>query len=434
MSIKTAIQSRVMASLTGEAGETRRRAKAEHNRRRRGAPHVVEYFHQVDDPYSHLAAQALALLASRYDVEIRAWLVGPPADWAAPERDRLIAYARLDAGRLAARAGLSFRDPGLQPSADAVTAAEAALAQAIETGDFLATAPLVGETLWAGRTARTGEGPMRAAAARSRGEARRQALGHFMSGMIHYGGEWYWGLDRLHYLEARLAGLGLRRQDAPTEPVFAMPALSAAPVADRSGPRQVLHYYLSFRSPYTYIAAERAKALADAYGAELRLRFVLPMIMRGLPVPMMKALYFTRDTAREARRVGVPFGRIADPVGRPVERGYALLPWAIAQGRGYAYCLAFMRAVWSEGVDAGSDAGLRRIVTAAGLDWSQAAPLIGDEAWRAEAEANRQEMMALGLWGVPCFRVGDTTTWGQDRLWVIEDALRRGEGVEPAGA
>jgi 2-hydroxychromene-2-carboxylate isomerase len=32
-------------------------------------------------------------------------------------------------------------------------------------------------------------------------------------------------------------------------------------------------------------------------------------------------------------------------------------------------------------------------------------------------------MIALGLWGVPCFRVDDVSVWGQDRMWVIEDAL-----------
>jgi 2-hydroxychromene-2-carboxylate isomerase len=136
-------------------------------------------------------------------------------------------------------------------------------------------------------------------------------------------------------------------------------------------------------------------------------------------------LYFALDTAREARRLGVPFGRIADPVGRPVERGYSLLPWARDQGRGYEYCLSFLRGVWAHGVDAGSNAGLRRIVEAAGLSWSEARPHIGNDDWRAEAEANRREMFELGLWGVPCFRVGDVATWGQDRLWVIESELQR---------
>jgi len=46
-----------------------------------------------------------------------------------------------------------------------------------------------------------------------------------------------------------------------------------------------------------------------------------------------------------------------------------------------------------------------------------------DEGWRVIAEANRAELFSLGLWGVPSFRVGDTAAWGQDRLWVIQQAL-----------
>jgi len=38
----------------------KRRENAEKKRQRRGAPHIVEYFHQLDDPYSHLTAQILA--------------------------------------------------------------------------------------------------------------------------------------------------------------------------------------------------------------------------------------------------------------------------------------------------------------------------------------------------------------------------------------
>lgn len=32
-------------------------------------------------------------------------------------------------------------------------------------------------------------------------------------------------------------------------------------------------------------------------------------------------------------------------------------------------------------------------------------------------------MFALGLWGVPSFRVNDIAVWGQDRLWAVQDAL-----------
>ena len=37
-----------------------------------------------------------------------------------------------------------------------------------------------------------------------------------------------------------------------------------------------LHWYLSFRSPYTAIVRDRVKSLADAYGANLKIRFVPP--------------------------------------------------------------------------------------------------------------------------------------------------------------
>ena len=426
MSLKTALFSAVASTWTGEAALRNRRADAEKARRRSGAPHLVEYFHQVDDPYSHLAVQALQLMADRYAVELKPWLVGAPEDWAAPERALLLDYSRRDAARLAARAELSFLDPGTQPEKVLVAAATAQLAQTRDPVAFLGTAVTVGDALWRGSPIRMPEGLAAAgldpAATVAAGDARRKALGHFMGGMIHYGGEWYWGVDRLHFLETRLADLGIRRIGAPQTAVFAPPVTPRGRAA-QPHPGLELHYYLSFRSPYTYIAAARAEALAKAYGAELKLRFVLPMVMRGLPVPPMKSRYFTLDTAREARRVGVPFGRIADPVGTPVERGYSLLPWAVHQGRGFEFCMSFMRGVWSEGIDAGSDPGLRRIVERAGLRWADARPLIGNDDWREEAEANRLEMIELGLWGVPCFRVDDVSVWGQDRMWVIEDAL-----------
>jgi 2-hydroxychromene-2-carboxylate isomerase len=93
--------------------------------------------------------------------------------------------------------------------------------------------------------------------------------------------------------------------------------------------------------------------------------------------------------------------------------------------------LSFMQGVWAEGLDAGSDRGLRKIVVRAGLSWDAARSALKDDAWRAVAEANRVEMFGLGLWGVPSFRVGDTAVWGQDRLWAVQEALLR--AAAPAG-
>ena len=135
--------------------------------------------------------------------------------------------------------------------------------------------------------------------------------------------------------------------------------------------------------------------------------------------------YIPLDTAREARRLGINFGKVLDPVGRPVELGYSLIAWAREEGREYEYVQSWLNGVWAEGIDAGSKSGIRKIVERANLSWDQAKEILGREDWRDEAEANRQEMMERGIWGVPSFRVGDTITWGQDRLWVIEHALQK---------
>jgi 2-hydroxychromene-2-carboxylate isomerase len=377
MSLKSAIVSRAASYLTSEAALIKRRRDAEKARQRSGDPHRVDAFIDPADPYSHLLLQLLPALAERYTIELAHWLVGPPEDAAAPDRPRLASWSQRDAAILAARAGLS---PDSVP-----------LPAALDGADIDA------------------------------GNARRTACGHYLGGVLHYGGETYWGIDRLHYLEQRLTALGLRR-DGGDAPLYAPPPDIAGPVATPSA--KTIHWYLSFRSPYTWLSAPRIAALAQAHGTTVELRFVLPMVMRSLPVPAEKRRYITFDTAREARRLGIPFGKVADPVGRPVERGYSLLPWAREQGRGMEFAMAFLRGAFAQGIDAGSDAGMKRIITAAGLPWREAQTIIDNEDWRAEAEANRSEMLDLGLWGVPSFRVGDDAVWGQDRLWAVDAMLR----------
>ena len=235
----------------------------------------------------------------------------------------------------------------------------------------------------------------------------------------------------LHHLEQRLQDLGAHRPGTsglmfPPEPDLDTPAT----IPDAPG----IDFFLSLRSPYTAIVAQRVFRLGEHTGAPVRLRYVLPMVMRGLPVPREKRLYIMHDAAREAHLRGVPFGRINDPLGRPTERGMALIPLAERMGQGQAYVGSFLRGVWSEGIDAGSDRGLRRIAERAGLAWSDARDALHDETWRALAEANRTEMFALGLWGVPSLRVGDTAVWGQDRLWAVQQAVLATRGARDTPA
>ena len=342
----------------------------------------------------------------------------------------MIAYSRKDARLLARHWNLVFDDLMGQPQDQSVEAATRLLVAAVQDGTFIEAAGEISTCLWSDPPSlfsmgRSG-GPLRAvdpSAVSSHvaaSNALRQQLGHYLGATFFYAGEWYWGIDRLHHLERRLQDLGAQR--------LGVQDLMFPPDADLSGPVSLasplpIDFFFSFRSPYSAIVAPRVFELGRRTGAPVRLRFVLPMVMRGLPVPREKRTYISLDAAREAHARGTPFGRLNDPVGRPTERGLSLIPIAEQMGCAEAYVLSFMHGVRAEGIDAGSDRGLRRIVERAGLSWDAAHRALKEDAWRATAEANRKEMFDLGLWGVPSFRVGDTAVWGQDRLWAVQDAL-----------
>ncbi len=427
----------VVETLTSPRTRKARRWWVEQRRRLSGEPHRVRYFHQLDDPYSQLAAEALPELLARYDVVLEPHLVGPPSDAAAPERERLAAFGRWDAADVAPGYGLEFPPGAAAPAPEAVELAARTLAPALATGAFAALAARVGDALWRGdrnRLAALGReaGVTDLAAARAALEAGtrlREQLGHYLGGMFHYGGEWYWGVDRLHHLERRLRALGLARK--PGESWIApRPNPSREPVP-ASRERLALEYYPSLRSPYTGIVMDRVLELPRRLPIDLVLRPVLPMVMRGLPVPREKQLYIMFDTKREAEDAGVAFGRLCDPVGRPVERCFSLYLWARERGRAAELLRSFTQAAFAEGVDTGSDAGLRHVVERAGLAWDEAQAHLDREGWRDELEANREQLFALGLWGVPSFRLlgrpgePDYATWGQDRLWRVEQEIRR---------
>jgi 2-hydroxychromene-2-carboxylate isomerase len=380
----------------------------------RGQRPQVLYFHQIDDPYSQLTAQVLPALLDRYDVDVVPYLVPPPSHAAAPEAERLATYSRKDAVLLASVHGLSFASTSA-PNPDAVAAVANHLAKLTSPRAFAAAAVEFGKSLWSGALIlpAPGDGP----AAIAKGGALREQLGHYLGATFYFEGEWYWGLDRLHYLESRLASF----LDKTKGPVVKALEASDAVVPGSGG---AIDFFLSFRSPYTYLAAQRVQALAERRGATVRLRFVLPMVMRGLPVPNAKRLYIMRDAKREAERLGIPFGRVVDPVGKGVERGYAVLHHAIACGRGPEFIESFFRGAFAEGVDVTEDEALTKLTERAGISAAQVHTALADSSWQPVAEENRTALLDLGLWGVPSFHIeGYEAHWGQDRLWAVERDL-----------
>lgn len=439
VSMRTLILKSATTLLTSPMRRRMARDGAALAARLRGERPTVRYFHQADDPYSHLAAQMLPRLRARYAAEIEVHLAPPPEDSAAPDRERLRGYGLRDAVRLARAHGLEFPSNPALPAPEAVLRLQAILANALDRDRFDATAAAAGNALWSGdmraleaMAALNGAAePGLADQSLAAGEATRQRLGHYLGGMFHFEGEWFWGVDRLGWLERRLADRGLDREPGarPLAPALE-PTLDAPP----AGSPPTLEVWFSFRSPYSWLVMPRIRRLARAYGAPLELRPILPMVMRGLAVPRIKTLYIALDSKREAERLGLPFGAIVDPVGAGAERALAVLHHAIPLGLGQEFAELGLKAAFADGIALAEDKGLFDVARRAGLTDAQTAAALADDTWRTRVEGNRAALLDAGLWGVPAFRVsGGPAHWGQDRLWMLEQDIRDALSPAPAG-
>jgi 2-hydroxychromene-2-carboxylate isomerase len=429
------LTSKLMTRWTHPRATARRRSKAEKSRQKSGQRHRVEYFHQVEDGYSHLAAQLLRPLLEHYDVEVVCHLVTVEADRNLPEPDLLLPLSRYDAAQVAPHYGLVFPAGVGAPQPSHVALATGILA-AVQNAEFPQAAFEVGTALWAGDTAELENLASRygradestTGAALAAGTRRRADLKHYSAAMFHYGGEWYWGADRFYLLEERLRGYHAQKQ--PQSALLCpRPALETGPLCDDGS--LTLEIYPSLRSPYTSIVFDKAVQLAQDTGVKLVIRPVLPMVMRGVPATQQKGWYIFFDTSREAAAMGLEWGPFYDPIGDPVRNCYSLYPWACEQNRGTQLLSHFLQAAFFEGVNTNRATGLRRVVEGAGLSWEEAQPRIGNTDWEDELEANRLAMYEFGSWGVPSFRLLDAEgrkvlgLWGQDRLWLFAREIQR---------
>lgn len=394
-----------------------------------GGRRRARLYYRADDPYSHLLAQLAPRLSETYGLTIELIPVAKPGIGANPAPEMLQQHAIRDAALLAEAYGLSFPSAATPPAEDRVRRAHAVLLEPRPAEEQMRVAVELGEAIW------RDDGEAVAAIVEQHGgvsgesvtpalEANYAALersGHYQPGMLHYGGEWYWGVDRLCHLEERLqaeglaASLGLHRGPAPSlEPSLRSPG----------GERPCVELFVSFRSPYSYLSVPLLMKLRDRYAIEVRVRPVLPMVMRGLPVPRAKRLYIAHDAKREADRQGIPFGHVCDPLGKGI--GYCMAVFfvcAVPKGVELEFCASVMQGIWAEARDVGHLPDLVFLAGRAGISEAEVKAALADETWEEKAQANRDALTELGLWGVPSIRIGSYRSWGQDRLPLIEAGI-----------
>jgi 2-hydroxychromene-2-carboxylate isomerase len=440
MSIASRIKGRAFAAFLGPAGRGARDLVAEARRRIAGDPVRLELFHDPGDPWSYLAAQAFDRLVAAYPgVEIAVHAISAPTADVAPTGDLRARHAVRDARELAAYWDVAF--PGKREADPTLLRkVQMALVRDRPVADQLRACLALGDAMWSGDGKRVdallgeygAESQSVIAPTLATSYAALRDRGHYQGAMIAYRGEWYWGIDRLRYLEAALAadtgrpaaGVVAPRPEAERGALAFVEDPKAA-AARGPGAPLVMDAWFSFRSPYSYLAIERLADRVASWPVELRLRPVLPLEQRGASFATVKKLYMARDAKREADRLGIPFGTLCDPLGAGADNCIAIARAAIDAGVGLPFARSALRGIWSEALDMASYVDLRHVVERAGLSWDVARAALGDPAWKDWAKTAADELGVAGLWGVPSFRAGDYVTWGQDRVDFLEERLRR---------
>lgn len=403
---------------------------------------ALTYAFDLEDPWSYLGAQVLARLVEHYQVPCSLLPISRPALDVVPAGGLRDAYAVRDAQELAAYYDLEFpgkktADPGL------ALRAASGLVRELPARDRLAAALELAKGVWSGdgkliaaTLGRTGaESTMSVPPRLAAGYAELRKRGHYQGGMLCYRGTWYGAVDRVDALERMLA----RDTERPVAGVVRVrPESERGPLrlaTDKNRPTLQLEVWFSFRSPYSYLALEQLEQALAGSSIPVVLRPIAPMVERGHTLIAAKRNYLLQDAKRQADRLGVPFGEVCDPLGKGIEACLAishhLLRHAASAEEGYRALLAFarsaMRGIWSEARDVGQYVDLRAVCERAGLAWAEAARWVAAEreAGAKLAATNAADLTAIGLWGVPAFRVGDLWLWGQDRLPILTDRLRR---------
>ena len=196
--------------------------------------------------------------------------------------------------------------------------------------------------------------------------------------------------------------------------------------------------YFSFRSPYSYLAVGRYRAMAEEYDLDIALRPVWPLAVRQPDFFERNhpnwLQYTMRDMMRVAQFHSIPFGPpMPDPIVQDVNtrqisadqphirRITRLGQAATRKGGGLAFAHEAGRLIWGGAKGWNEGEHLKGAADRAGLDFAELeAEAVDDaEALDVEIAANQAALEAAGHWGVPCLVFEGEPFFGQDRIEMV---------------
>jgi 2-hydroxychromene-2-carboxylate isomerase len=186
-----------------------------------------------------------------------------------------------------------------------------------------------------------------------------------------------------------------------------------------------LDFWLEFGSSYSYPAAMRIGALAEAAGVAVRWRpFALGAIFKAQGWPAdspfnwqpAKGRYMWRDVERVCAGYGLPFRR-PEPFPQVSILAARVALVGLREGWGEDFARAVYRAEFAEGRQIGEVAVIGEIVAVLGIAPGPVLERALSDEIKAVLRAETDEAQCLGIFGAPSFIAADGELfWGNDRL------------------
>lgn len=202
--------------------------------------------------------------------------------------------------------------------------------------------------------------------------------------------------------------------------------------------------YFSFRSPYSYLAIGRYRAMSENWDVDIALKPVYPLAIRQPDFFERNhpnwLRYTLTDMFRVAQFYGIPFGpprpdpivqdlatrRIAEDQPH-IRRITRLGQLASQRGNGLAFAHEVAQLIWGGAENWHEGTYLSDAAQRAGLDLSELDEevIISDHILDAEIAANQLALEAAGHWGVPTLILNGEPFFGQDRIEMVEWRMKQ---------
>ena len=191
--------------------------------------------------------------------------------------------------------------------------------------------------------------------------------------------------------------------------------------------------YFSYRSPYSYFAAQRWRELIEEWDLAISVKVVYPIAVRDPGFferanPMWLP-YLVRDIMRLGEFTGLPIAMPRpDPIvmnmatreiaaEQPIIRPISYLGVeAESRGAGLTFAAEASKMIWGGVENWNAPETLAGAAERAGLSLPAMEAAIDDEVCEAEIAANQTALEKAGHWGVPTLVFEGEPFFGQDRI------------------